>query len=127
MEYPELAARTRSFTAGAPRAVTVGADGQRVAFLRSLGPDDPVDRLWVFDVASRTERLAGDPSAITDAGLPDAERALRERLRLTAEGIGSFATDADARVAAFAVGGKLVVADLVTATATARKAAGAGR
>jgi dipeptidyl-peptidase-4 len=124
MEYPELAARTRSFTAGAPRAVTVGADGQRIAFLRSLGPDDPVDRLWVFDVASRTERLAGDSSAITDAGLPDAERALRERLRLTAEGIGSYATDADARVAAFAVAGKLVVADLVSATATARKAAG---
>ena len=52
MEYPELAARTRRFTYGAPRAVTVGADGARVAFLRSGGPEDPIDRLYVFDVAT---------------------------------------------------------------------------
>src|SRR5690349_12307355 len=45
MEYPELAARTRRFSFGAPRAVSVAADGSRVVFLRSSGPHDPVDRL----------------------------------------------------------------------------------
>ena len=53
VDYPELAARTRRFTYGAPRAVTVAADGARVVFLRSAGPEDPADRLWVFDVAHR--------------------------------------------------------------------------
>src|SRR5262252_9585717 len=77
VEYPELAARTKLFRAGAPRAVTVGADGARVVFLRSGGAEDPVDQLWVLDVAKGTERLVCDPNRIATADgedLPDAER-----------------------------------------------------
>ncbi|HKE63330.1 MAG TPA: prolyl oligopeptidase family serine peptidase [Micromonosporaceae bacterium] len=117
MEYPELAARTRRFTYGAPRAVTVGSDGARVAFLRSRGPEDPVDALWVFDVATAEERLIADPAVLLAASgeateLSDAERALRERTRLAAAGIGTFATDPKATIAAFTLGGKLFSADL---------------
>jgi dipeptidyl-peptidase-4 len=118
MEYPELAARTRRFTYGAPRAVTVGSDGARVAFLRSRGPEDPVDALWVFDVAIGEERLIADPTVLlAESGeasteLSDAERALRERTRLAASGIGTFATDPKAAIAAFTLGGKLFSADL---------------
>lgn len=36
MEYPELAARTRRFSCGAPRAVSVAGEGARVLFLRSI-------------------------------------------------------------------------------------------
>jgi dipeptidyl-peptidase-4 len=111
VEYPELAARTRNFAAGTPRAVTVGADGQRIAFLRSGGPEDPVDALWVFDVPTGSERLVYDPGAPI-AELAEAERALRERQRLTAAGIGSYATDPYARLAVFATAGGLVVAPL---------------
>ena len=126
-EYPELAARTKGFKAGEPRAVTVSADGSRVVFLRSTGPEDTVDRLWVFDVPTGTERLICDPTQLvgTDgADLPPEERALRERLRLSASGIGSYATDRAGRVAAFALGGSLVVADLVAGTAAVRTTAG---
>jgi dipeptidyl-peptidase-4 len=113
VDYPELAAATSRFRAGEPRAVTVGSDGARVVFLRSAGPEDTSDALWVLDVATGTERLVADASRLgTAASLPDAERALRERLRLTAGGIGSYATDPQARVAAFALGGALVTADL---------------
>src|SRR5690606_36093992 len=49
--FPEQSAGTRRFTYGAPRAVTVATDGARVVFLRSAGPYDRVDRLWVYDVA----------------------------------------------------------------------------
>src|SRR4051812_5355842 len=97
VDYPELAARTRRFSCGAPRNVSVSADGERVIFLRSTGPEDSVDRLWVYDVATDAERLIADPSDLLGAGppdLPDAERALRERLRLSAGGIGSYALDA---------------------------------
>jgi dipeptidyl-peptidase-4 len=117
MEYPELAARTRRFSCGAPRAVSVASDGSRVVFLRSSGPEDPADRLYVFDVATREERLVAEPARLlagADGDLPPEERALRERLRLSAGGIGSYATDPAAKVAAFALGGRLFRADLVT-------------
>ena len=114
MDYPELAARTRRFTYGAPRAVTVSADGARVVFLRSSGPEDPSDALWIFDVRSGTERLIVDPAALlaeADADLPVEERALRERLRLSASGIGSYALDNVGRVAVFTLGGRLFRTD----------------
>lgn len=122
MDYPELAARTRRFTYGAPRAVTVSADGARIAFLRSSGPEDPVDRLWVFDPAAGAERLVADPGALlagpstsTDTDLPDPERALRQRLRLSAGGIGSYATDRAGTVAVFPLAGRLFRAGLTGA------------
>jgi len=115
VDYPELAAATSRFRAGEPRAVTVGSDGARVVFLRSPGPESAADALWVFDVATGKERLVADPSRLGDASdLPEAERALRERLRLAAKGIASYATDPQARLAAFALGGALVTVDLVT-------------
>jgi dipeptidyl-peptidase-4 len=122
VEYPELAARTRRFSYGAPRAVTVSADGERVIFLRSTGPEDPVDRLWVFDVGSGTERMIADPVALLDAedsDVPPAERALRERLRLSASGIGSYSLDATAAIAVFTLAGRLFRADLRSGEVTA--------
>ncbi|GAA5183650.1 prolyl oligopeptidase family serine peptidase [Rugosimonospora acidiphila] len=119
MEYPELAARTRRFSYGAPRAVSVAADGSRVVFLRSSGPEDPVDRLYTFEVDSGRERLIAEPADLLSgrsADLPPEERALRERLRLSAGGIGSYAIDPDARIAAFALSGRLFRADLVSGT-----------
>ncbi|MEU5565786.1 S9 family peptidase [Micromonospora musae] len=118
MDYPELAARTRRFSHGAPRAVSVADDGSRVIFLRSAGPEDPADALWLLDVASGEERLVADPAVLlgTDTGpatLSPGERALRERLRLSADGIGSYALDAAGRVAVFAIAGRLFRADLV--------------
>ena len=112
--FPRLSARTQRFTLGRPRSLAVGADGARVTFLRSGGGTDPVTGLWVFDVASRTEKLVADPRRLGGgADLPPAERARRERAREMAGGITSYAVDDDARRAAFAVGGTLGVADLV--------------
>ncbi|WP_428963656.1 S9 family peptidase [Micromonospora fluostatini] len=118
MDYPELAARTRRFSHGAPRAVTVAGDGSRVVFLRSAGPEDAADALWLLDVVSGEERLVAEPAALLGddadpAALSPGERALRERLRLSAAGIGSYALDAAGRVAAFALAGRLFRADLV--------------
>ncbi|OLE24230.1 MAG: peptidase S9 [Actinobacteria bacterium 13_1_20CM_3_71_11] len=120
MEYPELAARTRKFSYGAPRAISVAADGSRVVFLRSGGPEDPADRLHVFDVATGSERLVADPAGLL-AGtgeLPPEERALRERARLSAGGIGSYGMNPAATVAASPLGGRLFRADLVTGAVT---------
>ena len=114
VEYPELAARTRRFSHGAPRAVTVSGDGERVVFARSGGPTDPTDALWVFDLDTGAERLVADPATLLRdaADLPQAEQALRERLRLSAAGIGSFALDGAGLRATFTVAGELFVAEL---------------
>jgi dipeptidyl-peptidase 4 len=126
VDYPELAARTRRFSYGVPRAVSVSADGDRVIFLRSTGPEDPVDRLWVYDVGTDTERLVGDPASLSadTEELPAEERALRERLRLSAAGIGSYALDAAATVAVFALAGHLYRADLRSGEVTRVPTAG---
>ncbi|GAA1522097.1 prolyl oligopeptidase family serine peptidase [Dactylosporangium maewongense] len=126
VDYPELAARTRRFSYGAPRAVTVTSDGARVVFLRSSGPEDSRDALWVFDVADRAERLLADPAVLlsVEADLPPAERALRERLRLSAGGIGSYAMDSAGVMAVFPLGGRLFRVDLLTGDLTELRTAG---
>jgi dipeptidyl-peptidase-4 len=112
--FPRQHARTRGFTLGRPRSFTVAADGSRVCFLRSQAGDDPVTCLWTLDPTTGDERLLVDPRAVgvDDGDLPPEERARRERARETAGGVVSYATDADLRVAAFALGGRLFRADL---------------
>ena len=84
--YPRRNAVTRRFTLGAPRDLRVGADGARVAFLRSSGPEDPVNALWIFEVDSCAERLLVDPATLgaDDSDLPPEEQARRERARESA-------------------------------------------
>jgi dipeptidyl-peptidase-4 len=117
--FPRQSARTQRFTLGAPRDVTVSPRGDRLAFLRSGGPEDPVTALWVLDLPDGSERVVADPAALlTGAGdLPPQERARRERARESAAGITAYATDDQHRVAAAALAGTLVVADLVDGTA----------
>ena len=109
--FPRRQARTRRFTLGEPRDIRVSDDGARVAFLRSPGPVDPANSLWVLDVASGVERLVADPRLL-GAGrdgedLPEAERARRERVRETGSGIVSYDADADLTAAVFTLGGGL--------------------
>jgi dipeptidyl-peptidase-4 len=116
--FPRQHARTQRFTLGEPRTLTVSPDGRRVVFLRSAAGDDPVNALWVMDAASGDERCVADPRLLLadadDVDLPAHERARRERSRESAGGITAYATDIDATVAAFALGGTLYVAGLVT-------------
>jgi dipeptidyl-peptidase 4 len=115
--FPRQHARTRGFTLGEPRGFTVSADGERIAFLRSLAGDDPVNRLWLLELDGG-ERLVADPVELLGGegeDLPPAERARRERSRERAGGIVAYATDQRLRVATFALGGRLFAADLEAA------------
>jgi dipeptidyl-peptidase-4 len=127
--FPRRHARTQGFTLGRPRGFQVGADGARVAFLRSAAGDDPVNRLWLLDVASGQERLVADPARLLEGDpgdLPPEERARRERARERAGGIVAFAADRDLTVASFALAGRLFVADLAGAGGVRELAAGGG-
>jgi dipeptidyl-peptidase 4 len=113
-DFPSRYARTQRFTLGEPRNVTVSADGARVLFLRSRGPEDPVNCLWTLDTASGHEVLVADPHELrgSDQAAPDAELVLRERARESAEGIVAYATDRDCTAVVFSLGGHLYLADL---------------
>jgi dipeptidyl-peptidase-4 len=127
-DFPRQLARTRHFTLGVPRAVTISRDGGRVLFLRTRGGEDPVTCLWLIDLADLGslpsgdgddgadgaegvgERLLADPAASWNEGsgdLPEAERVRRERVRERASGIVAYSADADCRTIAFALDGRL--------------------
>ncbi|UQX03545.1 prolyl oligopeptidase family serine peptidase [Streptomyces sp. RerS4] len=107
--FLRLSADTARFTHGAPRAFSFGDDGRLLWFLRSTGPTDPLDGLWVLDTATGAETLLADPRALDGLAdeLPLPERRLRERTRLVADGIGSYALSADGLRAVFALNGRL--------------------
>lgn len=119
--FPRQYARTQRLTLGEPRNVSVSPDGQRVVFARSRAGDDPVNCLWVLDVASGEERLAADPlvllGADDDTSLPPEERTRRERMREGASGVTAFATDTATTVVAFALAGRLFVGGLLSGQA----------
>ncbi|MFD9302340.1 prolyl oligopeptidase family serine peptidase [Streptomyces sp. NPDC060048] len=108
-DFLRLSASTARFTYGAPRAFAFGDEGRLLWFLRSTGPTDPLDGLWVLDTATGTETRLADPRELSPepAPLPVAERRLRERTRLVAAGIGSYALSGDGRHAVFALHGRL--------------------
>ncbi|MGX4734323.1 prolyl oligopeptidase family serine peptidase [Kitasatospora griseola] len=126
-----LSAATGRFSYGSPRAVTLAADARRALFLRSTGPTDPVERLWSFDLTTRQEHLVADPLALAPgrtgavADLPPVERRLRERIRVWAPGIGSFAATADLATAVFTLDGRLFRCDTATGSCTELPVAGA--
>ncbi|WUX92375.1 prolyl oligopeptidase family serine peptidase [Streptomyces sp. NBC_01423] len=123
--FPLQLARTMRFTLGAPRAFTVSPDGGRVVYLRSGSGTDRTGRLWVLDLdgdGAPRERLVADPEALLGGSrerLSAQERARRERSREGSAGIVGYAVDAAAELAAFALSGKVYVADLRGGTARA--------
>jgi dipeptidyl-peptidase-4 len=112
-------ARTRYFTLGVPRAMTVSRDGERVLSLRTRGGEDPVSCLWRLDLdggagdgGAGDERILADPAASWNLGpgdVPEAERVRRERARELADGIVAYSADADCRTVVFALDGRLWV------------------
>jgi dipeptidyl-peptidase 4 len=113
--FPRAHARTQRFTLGEPRSFRVAPDGSRVVFLRAPAGDDPTTALWSVDLPEGSERCVADPSQIAAAtDLPPEERVRRERVRETAGGIVSYATDRAVTRAVFTLGGKVHLADLVS-------------
>ncbi|MFD5059877.1 prolyl oligopeptidase family serine peptidase [Streptomyces sp. NPDC058394] len=118
LSFPRQHARTQRFTLGAPRAFTVSPDGERVLFLRSASGTDRSNKLWVLDLAADgtpKERVVADPGTLLGGSaekLSAQERARRERSREGSSGIVGYAVDSAAELAAFALSGKVYVAEL---------------
>lgn len=106
-DFPHQYARTRRFSLGEVRDLTVSPDGERVLFVRTVSGSDPVGRLWQWEDGG--ERLLADPRTLgVVTGTPSArEQARRERAREQSAGLTAYATDAAAELAVFALGGAL--------------------
>ena len=123
ISFPRQDARTIAFTLGVPHAFAIAPDGSRIAFLRARSGSDRDTGLWVRDVAAGTDRLIADAQELLGGGeenLPPEERARRERARQAAAGVVTFEADQAVRIVAFALSGRLFVADLEASPATAR-------
>jgi dipeptidyl-peptidase 4 len=107
--------RTRRFTLGVPEQLTVALGGAAVLFLRSRSGDDPLTCLWALDLGSGTERLLADPAELlgTSAQTPsEEERARQEPALKQGTGIGAYATDQAAGLAACTLAGGLWTVDV---------------
>ena len=114
--FLRLQARTQRFTLGTPRGFQVSPDGRRVLFLRSASGEDRQHILWRLDVETGEETRLADPTVLLGGTeeLSAEERARRERSREQGGGVVGNATDGAVRVAAFALSGKVFVADAET-------------
>ncbi len=114
--FLRVQARTQRFTLGTPRGFQVSPDGRRVLFLRSASGENRQHILWRLDTETGEETRLADPATLLggDEELSPQERARRERSREQGGGVVGNATDAAVRVAAFALSGKVFVADAVT-------------
>ncbi|MBB5867137.1 dipeptidyl-peptidase-4 [Allocatelliglobosispora scoriae] len=124
---PRQLARTRRFTLGAPGHFSIGPGGGTVLFLRSAAGDDAAASLWALDVATGAERQLADPVQLLGGAaeqLSAAERTRRERARVAGSGIVAYSTDADQRLAAFALSGALWTVEIATGVVTRLDAVG---
>ncbi len=132
--FPVEYSRTRRFTVGAARNVSIIDAGRRLLFLRSRSPDEPTLCLWVADVGqdgvgqqAGEEQILVDPAQLggpDDSALPAAERARRERARETGSGIVSYSLDQALTKACFALAGSLFLVDLASGEVTTPPNAG---
>ena len=96
--------------------------------MRSRSGVDPVNVLWVLDLATGETRIVADPTGLlqahadADADAVDgveetaAERARRERARESAGGIVSYDADAALTTATFVLNGRLFRIDIIAGT-----------
>jgi dipeptidyl-peptidase-4 len=125
--FPRLYARTRRFSLGVPRNLHVTADGSRVVYVRTASGTSPTGSLWAYDIDADRERRIADPTELlgtADEDLSPQERARRERSRETGAGIVGYAVDRADAVAAFALSGRLWLADIAAGGARELPSAG---
>jgi dipeptidyl-peptidase-4 len=103
-------AETRAFLLGRPTRVRVTPDGRSVLYLQS-GPRDPELRLFEHDVATGVARELVTPAELVGGAgerVSDAERARRERQRITDRGFVWYDLAPDGAWVLLNVSGRLV-------------------
>lgn len=113
--FQELAA-TRNYTQGTPTHITLLADGKTVLYLRS-GPRDFNQRLYRFNPATGRESELITPEALLGGQQEQvsiAEKARRERMRISAHGFVTFDITKDNTTLLLSLSGRLYTYVLAT-------------
>lgn len=116
-------AETRGWSLGRPVSAQPTPDGKAVLFLRAQ-PRTPRLGLFEFDVATGQTRELVTPDQLLGGGeekLSPAEKARRERMRVTVSGFTSFQISQDGSRLLLSLGGKLFLYDRTTGAATELK------
>ncbi len=94
------------------RGVQISPDGRFVTFLRAKPEDQTVQDLWAMPVAGGEPRRLIDSAALEPNGqeLSEAEKARRERQRISARGIVEYRWDEEGRQLLAPAGGDLYLA-----------------
>jgi dipeptidyl-peptidase-4 len=81
------------------RGVSLSPDGELLAFLRGREDDDEVQDLWAVSVeGGEPYKLLDSRALVPDAGeLSEAEKARRERMRISARGVVEYSWDEQGR------------------------------
>ncbi|MFN4261556.1 MAG: alpha/beta fold hydrolase [Gemmataceae bacterium] len=109
-------AQTRGFLLGRPVKPTPTPDGKAVLFLRSAARD-PKQSLYEFDVASGQTKLLLAPEMLLKGEqetLTPAEKARRERLRVSAGGFTDYQLSEDGQLVLLGLAGRLFLLDRAT-------------
>ncbi len=107
--FMRLHAETRGFSLGRPTGIRPTPDGKAVLFLRAE-PRVASMSLYEFDVASGKTRELLSPAALlkgAEEQLSPAERARRERMRVSTRGFASFDLSDDGALILVALSGRL--------------------
>ncbi|MDB4970909.1 MAG: peptidase [Myxococcales bacterium] len=102
-------ATTRNFQLGRPMRAQPTADGKTVLFLRSQ-PREPLNTLYAFDVATGQTRALLTPEQLlkgAEEKVSAAEKAQRERQRISTRGFSHFELSDDGALILVALSGKL--------------------
>ena len=96
---PERVFSSPSLNGPVARGVSLSPDGELVAFLRSREDDVNVQDLWAVPVdGGEPFKLIDARALVPDAGeLSEAEKARRERMRISARGVVEYAWDQQGR------------------------------
>jgi dipeptidyl-peptidase-4 len=117
-EFLRTFAETRAFMLGRPSRITVVSDGSAVLFLRSP-PRDPTLGLYELTVATGQTRELVTPAQLLGGvaeQLTDAEKARRERMRITERGFTSFLLSPDGARVLLPLSGNLYLYERATAS-----------
>ena len=118
-EFLEQFAATRRFSNGRPTGVHITRAGDAVLFLRSGARSSRRD-LYEFNVATGAERVLATAAQLLGGAqekLSAAEKARRERMRLSAGGIASFEVSEDGKTVLIPLSGKLFLFERETGKA----------
>ena len=96
---PERVFSSPSLNGPVAKGVSLSPDGQLVAFLRSREDDQNVQDLWAAPVGpGEPYKLIDSRALVPDAGeLSEAEKARRERMRISARGVVEYSWDKQGR------------------------------